>query len=106
MVGVQRCALAMFRETLRAERWEAVEIRILHVDGSERTVLWNSATIFGPDGNTPMATIAQGQDITKHKQAEFGLTNIETLGRASEMLRDPENPTSGLNRRVEFVPNW
>ena len=57
-------------ETLRGERWEAVEIRILHVDGSERTVLWNSAAIFGPDGKTLMATIAQGQDITKRKQAE------------------------------------
>jgi len=57
-------------ETLRGERWEAVEIRILHADGSECTVLWNSAAIFGPDGKTLMATIAQGQDITKRKQAE------------------------------------
>jgi PAS domain S-box-containing protein len=60
-------------ETLWGERWEAVEIGIRHVDGFVRTVLWNSAPIFGPDGKTPMATIAQGQDITERKRAEEAL---------------------------------
>ena len=32
--------------------------------------MWNSATLFAPDGKTPLATIAQGQDITRRKQAE------------------------------------
>ena len=33
-------------------------------------VLWNSASIFGPDGITIVSTIAQGQDITDRKILE------------------------------------
>ena len=63
-------SMALIRKTLTGERWETVEIKIMHRDESVRTVLWNSATLFAPDGQTPIATIAQGQDITKRKQAE------------------------------------
>ena len=57
-------------KTLTGERWEVIEISIQHIDGSVRTVLWNSATIFAPDGKTAVAIIAQGQDITERKKAE------------------------------------
>ena len=67
-------SMALIRGTLSGERWEVVEIRIQHRDGSERTVLWNSATLFAPDGQTPLAIIAQGQDITERKRAEFQIT--------------------------------
>ena len=70
-------SMGRIAETLRGEHWETVEISILHLDGSVRTVLWNSAPIFGPDGKTPMVTIAQGQDITKRKQAEEALKRTE-----------------------------
>jgi PAS domain S-box-containing protein len=63
-------AMAQIRQTVSGERWEVVEIIIQHQDGSERVVLWNSATLFAPDGITPLATIAQGQDITERKRAE------------------------------------
>jgi len=66
-------SMALIQQTLQGERWEAVEIEILHRDGSSRTVLWNSATLFAPDGETPVATIAQGQDITARKEIEAGL---------------------------------
>jgi PAS domain S-box-containing protein len=55
------------------ERWEVVEIPVLHKDGSVRTVLWNSATLYGQDGKTPVATIAQGEDITERKRMEESL---------------------------------
>ena len=55
------------------ERWEVVEIPILRKDGTVRTVLWNSATLFAPDGKAVVATIAQGQDITERKQVEEAL---------------------------------
>ncbi len=61
------------RATVKGERWEVVEIPIQHVDGSIRTLLWNSATIFGPDDKTLIATIAQGQDITERKKVEDAL---------------------------------
>lgn len=58
------------RTTTKGERWEVVEIPVQHVDGSVRFVLWNSATLYAPDGKTPVATIAQGQDVTERKKAE------------------------------------
>ncbi len=63
-------AYALLRRTQTGERWETVEIPILRVDGSVRTVLWNSATLFGEDGKAVTATIAQGQDITERARAE------------------------------------
>ena len=74
--------------------------------------VWKSLLIEGH-------TDATGTDTTNRKlskgradavkgflEAEFGLASIETNGRASEKLRDTDNPKSGMNRRVEFVPNW
>jgi PAS domain S-box-containing protein len=63
-------SLELIRKTQIGERWEVVEISIQHLDGSLRTVLWNSATLFAPDGVTPLSTIAQGQDITERRRAE------------------------------------
>ena len=74
-------SMELIRKTLTGDRWETVEIPILHQDGSVRTVLWNSATLFSPDKKTPVATIAQSQDITERKQAE------ETLQKSEAELR-------------------
>jgi PAS domain S-box-containing protein len=63
-------AMTLIRRTVAGERWEVVEIPILHKDGTVRVVLWNSATLYAEDGTTPIATIAQGQDITERKRAE------------------------------------
>lgn len=56
--------MGLIQRTLSGERWDAIEIEVQHADGSVRTVLWNSATIFSVDKALPIATIAQGQDIT------------------------------------------
>jgi len=82
-------SMELIRRTLGGERWEAVEINILHLNGSVRTVLWNSATLFAPDGIKPVATIAQGQDITQRKQAERLLKESEERFRiAAETAND------------------
>ena len=70
-------SMALIHKTLTGERWETVEIAIQHRDKSVRTVLWNSATLFTSDGQTPLATIAQGQDITDRKTAEAALHKSE-----------------------------
>jgi two-component system sensor kinase FixL len=62
-------SLEMIRKTYEGERWETVEIPILHVSGVTRIVLWNSANIADPAG-TIISTIAQGQDITDRKLTE------------------------------------
>ena len=76
-------SMALIQQAPGGTRWEAVEISIGHRDGSVRTVLWNSAPVFAPDGKTPVATIAQGQDITERKQAEEALGRIS---RQNELL--------------------
>ena len=60
----------LIKKTMEGERWDSVEIPILHKKGGIRTVLWNSASIFGSDGKTIVSTIAQGQDITDRKKIE------------------------------------
>ena len=63
-------AMDLIRRTMDGERWDSVEMPILDKKGEIRTVLWNSASIFGPDGQTIVSTIAQGQDITDRKRIE------------------------------------
>jgi PAS domain S-box-containing protein len=62
-------SMAYIKRALEGEYWETVEIPILHVDGTVKTLLWNSANIHNSAGNV-IATIAQGQDITERKKAE------------------------------------
>jgi PAS domain S-box-containing protein len=61
---------AQIRRTIVGEHWESVEIPIKRKDGTTRTVLWNSATIFQSGSSQVLATIAQGQDITGRKRTE------------------------------------
>ncbi|OIP92288.1 MAG: PAS sensor protein [Syntrophobacterales bacterium CG_4_8_14_3_um_filter_58_8] len=76
-------SIAFIRKTPLGERWENVEIDILAADGTDRTVLWNSATLMAPDGKTPIATIAQGHDITERKEVEQKLKDtLESLRKA------------------------
>ena len=83
------------KETLSGKHLESVEISILPIGGPVRTVLWNSAAIFGPDGKTVAATIAQGQDITDRKRAEAELLEMnrhleDATARASDMAERAE----------------
>ena len=63
-------ALYKIEDASKGEYWETVEIPILRQDGEIRLGLWNSANIYGEDGKTLVATVAQGQDITERKRAE------------------------------------
>lgn len=60
----------------------------------------------GTDSTNRKLSQQRADSVKSFLQAEFGLSNIETSGRSSDKLRDTDNPASGLNRRVEFVPNW
>jgi PAS domain S-box-containing protein len=69
-------SMAHIARTATGECWETVELPIQGGDGSARTVLWNSATVFDADGKTPIATIAQGQDVTERKMADEALLRL------------------------------
>lgn len=79
-------SLAKIGQTLRGEYWQSMEIPILCKDGGIRLVLWNSANIYGKDGQTLIATIAQGQDITERKKAE------EQIARLAKFPAENPNP--------------
>lgn len=74
--------LEYIKQTSTGNRWEVVEIDIRHVDGSIRTLLWNSASLYSENGKNIIATIAQGQDITDRKQT------MEDLQRSEARLRE------------------
>jgi PAS domain S-box-containing protein len=81
-------SLDLVVKALFGENWEGVEIPIRTIHADTRTVIWNSANIYGPDGTTPVATIALGTDITERKKAENGLrAAYEDLATTEEELR-------------------
>jgi PAS domain S-box-containing protein len=63
-------SLDKITRALAGEYLESVEIPILRKDGEVRIALWNSANIYDADGSNLLATIAQGNDITRRKRAE------------------------------------
>ena len=100
--------MTMIRRTLTGERWEAVEIPILNVSGDVKTVLWNSATLYGADGKTVSSVIAQGQDITERKKAEEAyretseyLENLIDYANAPIIVWDPTFRITRFNRAFE-----
>jgi PAS domain S-box-containing protein len=107
-------SLRLIKNTTGGERWEIVEILIQNSDGSVRTVLWNSATIFDRDGKAPIATIAQGQDITDRKHAEaerlelqkqlFKAQKLQSIGiLAGGMAHDFNNMLSVIMGNLELT---
>jgi PAS domain S-box-containing protein len=91
-------AMDIIRRTTRGERLDVVEIPILHVNGTVRTVLWNSATLFEADGKTVLSTIAQGSDITERKRAEEELLRRnEDLNAAYEEITSTQEELQQSN---------
>ena len=69
------------------KREGVVEIPITAADGSVHTVLWSSATIYDESGESVIATIAQGHDITQRKFAETALREaVDNLERSNQDL--------------------
>ena len=89
----RQASMRPIQEALAGERWEGVEIPIIQKDRAPRILLWNSATIYAADGKTPVATIAQGQDITDRKQSE--VLKDEFIGMVSHELKTPLTVVTG-----------
>jgi len=80
--------LKFFNSPLSSEQWESIELPVQHVNGAVSTVLWNVSAIFGDDAS-PVATIAQGHDITARKLLEEELRERSyALGESNSMLEE------------------
>ncbi len=80
--------LKFFSTSLSSEQWESVELPVAHVNGAVSTVLWNVSAIFGNDA-LPVATIAQGHDITARKLLEEELQQrTYALGESNSLLEE------------------
>jgi PAS domain S-box-containing protein len=101
----RRDALDRVTSATAGKRWQVEEIPILRADGEVLTVLWNSATIYEADGVTPVATIAQGQDITNRKRAEDEIRrlNADLERRVSERTRDLTAANAELEQFVHSI---
>ncbi|HXW98945.1 MAG TPA: PAS domain S-box protein, partial [Methanomicrobiales archaeon] len=82
-------SLGKIRSSMTGKRWELIEIPIRRSDGSVRTVLWNSANLYGPEGKTLVATIAQGQDVTDLRR---------TTAERENLIRELEQKNAELER--------
>ena len=76
-IDLVESSMALIQKAQNGARLEIEEINIVHVDGSIKTVLWNSAPMFSVDGQTIIEVIAQGQDITERKMAEDAMYESE-----------------------------
>ena len=106
-------SLAHIDRAVAGERWEVIEIPIQRADGVVRTILWNSANIRASDGETTVATIAQGQDITERKQAEDALRetrdyldNLLNYANAPIIVWDPELRITKFNRAFQKLTGY
>ena len=78
--ATRESSMEIIKNTLEGKKMEVVEIKIVHIDGSVRTLQWNSANIMSSDGRTFVATIAQGHDISRRIIAENEIKKMnETL---------------------------
>jgi len=98
-------SLKKIDRVLTGESWESMEVPILTGEGQVRIALWNSANIYGADGKTVVATIAQGQDITERKQAEQDLKriNVELEGFAHTVSHDLKGPMSSVGMSLALL---
>ena len=102
--------MRLIRTTLDGVRWETVELDIQHLDGSIRTVLWNSSTLYSEDVFRPIATIAQGQDITTWKKLKSensaALEQIKQNLIHLAILNDGiRNPLTAISLIINNIPD-
>ena len=87
----------LLETTQSGVKWENVELPVLHQDGTLRTILWNTSTLFDIDGITPVATLAQGKDVTDERrygaEKDAALVeiqkNIAQLAILNDEIRNP-----------------
>ncbi|MDD1730369.1 MAG: PAS domain-containing protein [Methanospirillum sp.] len=100
-------SMNLIHTTHEGVKWETVEIPIVHQNGTVRSVLWNSATITDPGGTKPIATIAQGRDISVEKslmqEKERAIVQIqENIAKLAILNDGIRNPLTIIEALIEM----
>ena len=98
--------MELLQSTVKGEKLENVEMDVLKKDGTIRSVLWSTATLFSRD-EKPVAVIAQGRDITEEKRLsqenEAALAQIQKNMAQLAILNDEmRNPLTIIMGHVEM----
>lgn len=98
--------MELLQSTVTGKRLENVEMDVQKKDGTIRSVLWNTATLFSRD-EKPVAVIAQGRDITEEKRLsqenEAALAQIQKNMAQLAILNDEmRNPLTIIMGHVEM----
>lgn len=91
--------IELITEAEEGKNLETAEIPIQTSSGQVRILLWNTAKIYSSSDNNPIATIAQGQDITERKFAEEVLA--QTKNELEQLLSESEHSRRVLLSVVE-----
>lgn len=102
--------MRLIRTTSKGVRWETVEIPIVHTNGSTRILLWNSATIYNQEGTVPVATIAQGRDVTderklQHEKEQAALQIQENMAKLAILNDGIRNPLTIITMYADMEGN-
>ena len=64
------------------------------------------ADATGSDAVNRRLSKERADSVKQFFASSYGLKNIETVGRGSDKLKDPEDSGGAVNRRIEFIPDW
>ena len=62
--------LQLLQRSRETRNQDTIELEMMQPDGSHRTIVWNVSTIMEPGEDKPVATIAQGWDVTTERLLE------------------------------------
>lgn len=57
----------------------------------------------GPSSLNRTLSKKRADAVRAYFAQKHGITKVETVGRGSDVLKDPSNPAGAVNRRIEFV---
>lgn len=87
---------------------DTIELNMEHQDGTIRTVVWSMSTIMDPEGEKPVATIAQGWDVTTERMLEkeriMAIDKInENIAKLAILNDGIRNPLSIISCVIDLI---
>ena len=72
-------------------------------DSFVKVVIEGHTDATGSDDKNRVLSKRRAESVKNYLSTNYGIYNVETVGRASDVLKDKANPTAAINRRIEFV---